>query len=76
VIDGDGRKRKLDLAWPDIGLDVETDGDRWHLNPADRAAMAVRDAALEQVGWRTDRVDAGEVDMALAAVLARVRSYF
>jgi very-short-patch-repair endonuclease len=72
VVDGDGRNRRLDLAWPDRRVDVETDGDRWHLNPADRAEMATRDAALARAGWRTERVDAGEVDVALSAVLARL----
>ena len=76
VVDGDGRTRRLDLAWPDVRLDVETDGDRWHLNPADRAAMAARDAALARVGWRTERVDNGEVDADLLAVVARIHSFF
>jgi hypothetical protein len=76
VVDGDGRKRRLDLAWPAKQLDCETDGDRWHLNPADRADMATRDAALAKAGWRTERVGAGEVDTSLPAVLARLAAYW
>jgi hypothetical protein len=76
VVDGAGKKRKLDLAWPDHGLDVETDGDRWHLNPRDKVEMKRRDAALHEVGYDTWRFDSDEVATALPAIVARLRRFF
>lgn len=76
VVDGDGRKRKLDLAWPDHGLDVETDGDRWHLNPRDKAEMKRRDAALRAVGFDVWRFDSDEVASALPVIVGRLRRFF
>jgi hypothetical protein len=76
VVDGDGRKRKLDLAWPDDGLDLEVDGDRWHLSPPDKCEMKKRDAALLAVGYETWRVDSDQVSHDLRAILARLRTFF
>lgn len=76
VLDADGTKRKLDLAWPDHGLDLETDGDRWHLNPTDKAEMQRRDAALLRVGYEVWRVDSDDVPGELAALLRRLRMFF
>lgn len=75
VVDGDGRKRRLDIAWPEHGLDLETDGDRWHLNPRDKAEMKRRDAALARVGYQTWRVDSAAVAGELAATVARLRRF-
>lgn len=76
VVDGDGRTRKLDLAWPAQGLDLETDGDRWHLNPRDRRAMQVRDAALAVVGYTTVRATSADVEHDIRGVVARLRPFF
>lgn len=76
VVDGDGCKRKLDLAWPDDGLDLEVDGDRWHLSARDRAAMKVRDRALLDVGYETWRVDSDQVAHELPAVIRRLQRFF
>lgn len=76
VVDGDGRKRRLDLAWPEHGLDLETDGDRWHLNPRDKREMQRRDRALAAVGYETWRIDTDDVDHRLPEVVARLRRFF
>jgi len=76
VVDGDGRKRRLDLAWPEVRLDLETDGDRWHLSGPDRSAMAVRDAALRAVGFEVIRVDSGQVETDLSATIRRLHAFF
>ena len=76
MVDGDGRKRKLDLAWPERVLDLETDGDRWHTSRRDRQAMKVRDAALRAVGYDVVRVDSDDVEHDLRGVIARLRPFF
>jgi very-short-patch-repair endonuclease len=76
VVDGDGRNRRLDLAWPDRRLDLELDGDRWHTSDGDRKAMKVRDAALGAVGYQVVRVDSDEVDRDLPGVITRLRPWF
>lgn len=72
VVDGDGRKRVLDFAWPDAMLDLETDGDRDHLSPAARAGDRKRDAALRAVGWGVLRVSSADVDLRLPATIAAI----
>jgi very-short-patch-repair endonuclease len=76
VLDGDGRRRRLDLAWPDLLLDLETDGDRWHTSRSDRAAMHVRDAAMRAIGYDVVRVDSDDVEHDLPGVIARLRPFF
>src|SRR6187397_972166 len=36
VVDAAGVARRLDVAYPDAMLDIETDGDRWHSLRGDR----------------------------------------
>ncbi|MDQ3294120.1 MAG: endonuclease domain-containing protein, partial [Actinomycetota bacterium] len=72
VVDADGRRRRLDLAWPERSLDVETDGDRWHLNPADRRAMTDRDRALAAAGTKTLRFSSSDLELDLTACVATV----
>lgn len=42
-------------------LDVETDGDRWHANPARAASDNLRDNALETVGWHVLRFGTAQI---------------
>jgi hypothetical protein len=74
VVDADGRSRRLDLAYPDRLLDVEADGDRWHLNPGDRTADRARDAALAALGWRVLRFGTADVHVHPARTIAAVRA--
>jgi very-short-patch-repair endonuclease len=76
IVDGDGRRRRADIAWPEQRLDLETDGDRWHLHPRDRRAMQVRDEALAAVGYTTIRADSAEVEHDLRGLIARLRPFF
>jgi hypothetical protein len=75
VVDGDGRRRRLDLAWPGRMLDVETDGDRWHTSTRDRAEMQRRDAALRAVGYEIVRLDSAEAEDR-RLVIDRLRPFF
>jgi very-short-patch-repair endonuclease len=74
VVGADGVTRKLDLAFAEQMLDVETDGDRWHLNLYDRAADRLRDRALEEVGWEVQRYGSSDVHLDPGPMLARIRS--
>ncbi|WKG06473.1 type IV toxin-antitoxin system AbiEi family antitoxin domain-containing protein [Mycolicibacterium sp. HK-90] len=51
VIDGNGKVRRLDFAWPEHGLAVEYDGVDWHGNPDALRNDRRRTAALMDVGW-------------------------
>ena len=76
VVDGDGRRRRLDIAWPDRMLDLETDGDRWHTSAADRREMKRRDAALRAVGYTVVRADSDEIEHRMRVVLATLAPFF
>lgn len=65
---------RLDLSWPRALLDVETDGDRWHLNPADRARDRARDATLQAAGWRVLRFGTADVHEHPARTVALIRA--
>lgn len=69
VVDADGRRRRLDLAWPDSMLDVETDGDRDHLVAAGQRRDRVRDAALRALGWDIRRFTSADIDLRPAEVI-------
>jgi very-short-patch-repair endonuclease len=72
VVDAGGKRRKLDLAWPSRLLDVETDGDRWHLDAIARREMARRDQDLGRLGWTTVRIGQSEWELDPAGCLDRV----
>jgi len=72
VVDSSGRKRRLDLAWPDVKLDLETDGDRDHVSTAAKAADAARDAALKALGWEVLRPTSADIELRPATVLADI----
>lgn len=46
---------RVDFAWPDHGVIVETDGREGHLTPAAFEDDRKRDAALTALGWRVVR---------------------
>jgi very-short-patch-repair endonuclease len=67
-------KRRLDVVWPERMVDLEADGRLWHTSPSDRRRDAERDAAMEALGWRVERVrwlELKEEPDALAARLWR-----
>ncbi len=51
VIDGNGRLRRLDFAWPDQRVAVEYDGMDWHSDPDAMRRDRERHAALLDIGW-------------------------
>ena len=73
VIDADGVRRRLDLAYPDAKLDIETDGDRWHKIRRDRYSDRRRDAALEAVGWEVKRYGEDDIHAWPAVTIAVIR---
>ena len=51
-----GRRRVLDVAWPDLKLAVELDGAAYHGSQAARERDVASDAALAALGWQVIRV--------------------
>ncbi len=51
VIDGNGKLRRLDFAWPHQKVAVEYDSLDWHGNPDALSQDRRRTAALMKVGW-------------------------
>jgi hypothetical protein len=48
----DGRKVRMDLAWPQYRLALDWNGRRWHETPARRKRTRERHASIESSGWR------------------------
>lgn len=51
LIDGTGRCRRVDFAWPQQRVAVEYDGLDWHSSPEAMRRDRARTAALMDVGW-------------------------
>ena len=68
-----GRYRP-DMLWRGQRLIVELDGARAHSTPAQLAADAERQAALEALGFRVIRFSRPEVEYRAADVIARTRA--
>lgn len=51
-----GRRRVLDVAWPDLKLAVELDGAAYHGSQVARERDVASDAALAALGWQVIRV--------------------
>lgn len=77
-----GRRRRLDLAYPDVKIAIEYDGDHHYVTEAQKHADIVREAALRAEGWESIRVvshgiyrdPAGTVRAVAAALERRGRS--
>jgi very-short-patch-repair endonuclease len=72
---------EVDFYWPDLGLVVETDGLRYHRNPAQQAQDRYRDQVHTAAGMTPLRFSHGQVkfqpahvEATLAATAARLRS--
>jgi len=74
VVDADGIRRRLDVAYPEAMLDIETDGDRWHTMGRDRRLDRRRDAALEALGWEVQRYGEADIHELSAQTVHRIRS--
>ena len=73
VVDADGIRRRLDVAYPEAKLDIETDGDRWHKIPRDRRSDRRRDAALKALGWEVQRYGSDDIHESPARTVGRIR---
>lgn len=51
VIDGRGRLRRLDFAWPDCLVAAEYDSDQWHGGADALRRDREKVAALQDLGW-------------------------
>ena len=57
IVDGNGERRRLDVAYVAERINVEYDHNRWH----DPVEDEKRDAAVRAVGWEIRRYDADDV---------------
>ena len=49
----DGRKVRLDLAWPELRVGLDWDGKRWHATPSSKLRTRQRHESIEATdGWR------------------------
>jgi REase_MTES_1575 len=72
----EGRRRKLDRAWPEVCLAVELDGARFHTDPEARQRDLARDAALASIGWLVLRFTYADVLRDPDGVRARVLAVY
>ena len=67
----------LDFAYPQIGVDVEADGEFWHSDPEAIERDRARDMRLAQLGWRVIRIKEGalntKADEVSQIILSNVR---
>ena len=73
-----GRRRRLDLAYPELKIAIEYDGDHHYTTEAQKHADLEREAALRAEGWEVIRVvshgiyrDPAGTVRAVAAALGR-----
>jgi very-short-patch-repair endonuclease len=64
---------EVDLAFPDHGLVVEADGERYHGTPTARRRDAARQATLEAAGFRVLRVTWEQVTLDEEQTVRRLR---
>jgi very-short-patch-repair endonuclease/predicted transcriptional regulator of viral defense system len=68
----DGRRIRLDFADPELKLDVEVDGRRWHSQPRDVQRDRRRDRILVALGWTVLRYSWDDVRVRGAEVVEEV----
>jgi very-short-patch-repair endonuclease len=68
-----GGDERVDFAWSEAKLVVETDGDEFHNSPTDRARDEQRDRVLERGGWTVLRFGWNDVLHRPTSVRAIVR---
>jgi len=72
AVGSDGRSYRLDVAYVEQLLDLEADGDRWHLSEPDRRRDKARDAALVAAGWAVHRFGSPDIHLHPARTLATI----
>jgi very-short-patch-repair endonuclease len=69
----DGRRFRVDFAWPEQRLVVECDGFRWHGNHTAWKHDRRRIAAIERAGWRVVTVTWDDVTRHREETIERIR---
>ncbi len=72
----DGRRVRLDLAWPDAGVAVEADGRRWHATTADFERDRARGNSITASGWSLYRFGWADVRERRAGTSASIHRAF
>lgn len=68
----DGRRIRLDFAWPNAKLALEVDHPFWHAGAEESAKDKRRDLIMATIGWQTVRVTDLDVTGGLAAAIRAV----
>lgn len=55
-VPGEQQPYLLDFALPDLGINIEADGEKWHSTPEDKGSDQKRDYKLAEMGWTVIRV--------------------
>lgn len=72
VIDRDGRRWRLDFAWPEHRFAVEYDGFDWHSSTEHLRRDRQKRAALQELGWRVLHLVADDVRSRQASMVRRI----
>ncbi|MBB2991221.1 hypothetical protein FHR72_002705 [Mycolicibacterium iranicum] len=72
VVDGNGELRRLDFAWPDLGVAAEYDGVDWHSDPDAMQRDRRRNVALMVVGLTVIPIVAGDLKAGGWELAARI----
>jgi hypothetical protein len=72
----DGRRLRLDFAWPDAGIAVEADGRRWHATTDDFERDRVRGNSITSSGWSLYRFGWSDVRDRRAGTVASIHRAF
>ena len=73
IIDRDGRRWRVDFAWPAFRLVLEYDGFDWHRTHEQLTHDHQKLAALTELGWRVMQIVADDVRRHPEAMLRRLR---
>jgi len=72
----DGRRVRLDFAWPEAGVAVEADGRRWHATTADFERDRARANSITASGWSLYRFGWADVHERRAGTVASIHRAF
>lgn len=74
-VDAGGSSRvELDLAYPEVQLGIEVDGNRWHRTPDQKRYDEIRQNRLTAVGWGVLRFGEQQLDRTPKLVVRAVRA--
>lgn len=73
-IDANGARYRVDFAWPELRLAIETDGRKWHSGEFATSRDETRDRDLTIAGWRVQRLTWRQIILDPQGAAAIVRS--